>query len=166
MHRTTTWTIYIHICWIIYQATGSKLPASKGPVHNSWHFLVLNSTTAKLLSNLTLAMSLSISLILSKPLSVRSEICSTTNTKFARVLVSLVAQGECWVKWDRINGFIFDQYHLILPMSPCWEDSRALLTRVELLCSLADANSAAHLHSSTSGSLLLTKLLLSYVATN
>ena len=35
-----------------------------------------------------------------------------------------------------------------------------------LLCSLADANSAAHLHSSTSGSLLLTKLLLSYVATN
>ena len=48
----------------------------------------------------------------------------------------------------------------------CWEDSRALLTRVELLCSLADANSTAHLHSSTSGSLLLTKLLLSYVATD
>ena len=48
----------------------------------------------------------------------------------------------------------------------CWEDSRALLTRVVLLCSLADTNSTAHLHSSTSGSLLLTKLLLSYVATN
>ena len=41
-----------------------------------------------------------------------------------------------------------------------------LITRVELLCSLADTNSAAHLHSGTSGSLLLTKLLLSYVATN
>ena len=27
----------------------------------------------------------------------------------------------------------------------CWEDSRALLTRAELLCSLADANSAAAL---------------------
>ena len=29
--------------------------------------------------------------------------------------------------------------------TPCWEDSRVLLTRAELLCSLADANSAAAL---------------------
>ena len=79
------------------------------------------------------------------------------------LLVSLWVHFE---KEKKVNQRSVSAATPFLKCPLCWEDSRALLTRVELLCSLANANSTAYLHSSTSGSLLLTKLLLSYVTTN
>ena len=50
-----------------------------------------------------------------------------------------------WFIWLPMNMRIVFEKSSNFERFFCWEDSRALLTRAELLCSLADANSAATL---------------------
>lgn len=85
---------------------------------STWAFsaMLLNCMTAKSSSNLTSAISLFISSILSNSLLTSSILCYKSDIMFARIPISPAARGNSFHRIINVE-YIFDQGHPILPTS-------------------------------------------------